>query len=498
MTLETERGDSGELEAPQEGLWLRSRRLAVGLTLTALARQLGAPIQTVSRWEHGESRPPWPWPLKLAAALTVEAVAAVTVEDVLEHLWGERKGDPCPRHQDCPGTKIRPDDPVALATLQPALRQYAEKALRLLIKVTCARCPRSHAYPAYGPHPRLCPVCSKVVKVDDVTGTLRERVERITCICQGYHRYGTTLHYGPSCLGKRTFTPGEANEFSSGKKRPRQSWRKYPCLDEDGKIRWARTSGEYADVEWKKPFVNLSEQTFRCRSCGFASLRFNVRRAQLEMIEGEKILSEAQHKSSWKGCYRHLTPGFDPLVGLAQRKLLGKEKLYGKRHAVATSIGRTITSWLDPKNNEAVVDLCPVCLEINFYWPSNPTQFHSSCYDSVRGEVRKGTRFSRHKTGPAANISSNLKRAFCWAVRHLLNDEDFSEIAKDRVRPRPDRNFVRREVKRVISLLPVSDKLSLDFKKIVSMVREAAAKKGLLSTDSSNSPETRAQSGSEG
>src|SRR5207249_1694849 len=147
--------------------------------------------------------------------------------------------------------------------LQPSLRRFAERALTLLVKVTCARCGRPHAYPASGPHPKLCPRCSKVLKVDKVTGSFEERVEHIPCTCQGYHRYGRTTYFGPSCPRERAFTPGEANEFNSGKKRPRKPWRKYRHL-EDGKIRSVITSGRYTDVEWEKPFVNLSDGTFRC------------------------------------------------------------------------------------------------------------------------------------------------------------------------------------------------------------------------------------------
>src|SRR5262245_18841186 len=268
-TQASQSANHGELELPEEvqnsGSWFRSSRIALGLTLTALAQQLGAPIQTVSRWEHGGNRPPWPWMPKLAATF------GVPLEEVVERLWGERLGDPCPRHSDCNGIRIRPDDPLALRTLQPSFRRFAERALTLLVKVICANpiCGRSHAYPASGKHPKLCPRCSKMLEFD-VTGSLKERVERTPCTCQGYHRYGTTVDYGPRCPRVRAFTGGEANEFSSRKKRPLQRWSRYKHL-EDGKIQWARTSGQYR-VNWEKPFVNLSERTYRCQSCAFASL----------------------------------------------------------------------------------------------------------------------------------------------------------------------------------------------------------------------------------
>jgi transcriptional regulator with XRE-family HTH domain len=480
----------GELELSEEvqnsGFWFRNSRLAVGLSLSALAQQLGAPIQTVSRWEHGQNRPPWPYPERLAAVFHVE------VAEVVLQLWGELVGGSCPERSeqhDCNGITILPDDPLVLETLQPALRQYAERALRLLVKITCASCGRERAYTASETHHKVCLDCSrKAVKA-----------ERTKCFCKGYHRYGTTPHYGPSCQRKRVFTPGEANEFSSRKKRSQKRWSKYRYVI-DGKVRWAKTSGQYR-VDWERPFVNLSEQTFRCSSCGFASLRFSVQRARLQHAAGEEIRSEAQHKRLWEENYPDLTPGFDPQVALAKRKQLfvkkdGKDKLYGERHREATSRGKTIAGWLDPDNNEAIVDYCPVCHECNFYYPSKPARFHGPCYNSVRGEVRKGAWFSSHKTGPAANQSKNLKRAFCWTVRHLLNDEEFSVIANDsNDEHKHDRKFVTREIKRILPLLPIPDKVPR-FAKIVFLVREAAAKKGLL-TNCSNSAQTRAQSGSE-
>src|SRR5262249_13034296 len=160
------------------------------------------------------------------------------------------------------------------------------------------------------------------------------------------------------------------------------------------RLRSARTSGQYR-VDWEKPFVNLSEQTFRCQSCGFASLRFSVQRARLEKFVGEEIRSEEQHTKLWKDNYQELTPSFDPQVGLAIRRQLlaekkGQQKLYGKRHREATSIGKTVVGWLYPDDNEAVVDLCPICEKLNFYYPSRPARFHNPCYNSVRGDVRKG------------------------------------------------------------------------------------------------------------
>jgi hypothetical protein len=149
----------------------------------------------------------------------------------------------------------------------------------------------------------------------------------------------------------------------------------------------------------------------------------------------------------------------------------GKEKLYGERHREATSRGKTIAGWLD-SDNEAIVDFCPVCHECNFYYPSRPARFHGYCYNAVRGEVRKGAWFSSRKRGRVAD-NKNVKRAFCWAVRHLLCGEYIREIAKDACL---DATFVTREIQRIVPLVPSPDKVAPHFKKIVSLVREAVSK----------------------
>lgn len=120
--------DRGE---PQDPDWFRKQRMAIGLSLTELGREVGAPIQTVSRWEHGQNRPPWPYPARLAAVFHVE------VAEVVLQLWGELVGGSCPERNekhDCNGITILPDDPLVPETLQPALRQYASRALGYLSK----------------------------------------------------------------------------------------------------------------------------------------------------------------------------------------------------------------------------------------------------------------------------------------------------------------------------------------------------------------------------
>jgi DNA-binding XRE family transcriptional regulator len=467
--------------------WFRNHRLTLGLTLTELAKQIDAPIQTVSRWEHGNSCPLWPWPLKIAK------IFRCSVEEVIEHLWEERKDEPCPRRDKhhCTATTILPDDPV-MATLQPALRRYAERARTLLVKVVCANptCKRSHAYPAGGKHPKLCPRCSKMFEFD-ATGSLKYKVERTPCACQGYHRYGATVYYGPRCPRVRDFTPGLANEFSSGKRRP-QRWSRYKHL-EDGKIRRTRTSGLFR-VDWKRPFVNLSEKTYRCQSCALASHRFNVQRARLEALTGEKIRSEARHNELWEENYPELTPSwFDPRVSVGRRKQLlrkkgGRDKLYGQPHREATSRGRAAAAWYYPPEKRTLV-LCRVCNQLLSYYSSQPAV---ECHPSCGLEVQRGNAtFLPKKKGKS---KQNLKRAFSWAVRYLLFDEKLREIAadSDRHHSHQDHMFVTDEIEYIVRHLPLPDRATT--LKVALYLREAAIQKGLVDR---KSLQARAQSGSE-
>jgi len=128
--------------------------MAAGLTVTALARQIGAPVQTVSRWEHGGNRPPWQFMPKPKLA----DIFCVRSEELVERLWGEKVGDPCPKPHDCNGKKILPDEPLVLQTLNPGLRRDIPGALKLLIKVSCAGsgCGRECVYTPSQPHPKFC------------------------------------------------------------------------------------------------------------------------------------------------------------------------------------------------------------------------------------------------------------------------------------------------------------------------------------------------------
>jgi hypothetical protein len=204
-------------------------------------------------------------------------------------------------------------------------------------------------------------------------------------------------------------------------------------------------------------------------------MRFHVQKARLEEISGEKIRSESQHARLWKEYYRELTPGFEPQAGLARRRQLekaGKGRTYDARFGEAVSKGRIILSWCYPNNNDAIVASCDVCPQLTFGY-GNPTQFHDSpCYDSVQ----RGAEIFPKEGTPSKN--ENQKRAFCWAVRRLLGGEEFSVIADGP--PHQDRMFVKREIKRILPLVPHPDKVARGFKKIVSMVREEAAKRNLL------------------
>ena len=100
--------------------WFRQARLAAGLTLTGVARELDAPIQTVHRWEQGGNRPPWPWPRKIAD------IFHRPVEEAVEGLLREVVGHPCGRPHNCGGTKILPDDPLVLDMFSIALLDSRE------------------------------------------------------------------------------------------------------------------------------------------------------------------------------------------------------------------------------------------------------------------------------------------------------------------------------------------------------------------------------------
>ena len=152
-------------------------------------------------------------------------------------------------------------------------------------------------------------------------------------------------------------------------------------------------------------------------------------------------------------------------------------------------------AWYHPAKNETIVARCYVCDDLTFSYP-RPTkldpgarqvtlsddrevvrlggQFHESpCYESVRKALIGAEVFAKEGAPPK---SENLKRAFCWAVRYLLFDEGFKTIATDE---RQDPKFVKRQIKRILPLVPHPNKVARRYKKIVSMVRDKANQKGL-------------------
>jgi hypothetical protein len=72
-----------------------------------------------------------------------------------------------------------------------------------------------------------------------------------------------------------------------------------------------------------------------------------------------------------------------------QEKLLLKkmEKKNSTASGIAKYRGTKPSRMVDPDNNEAIVDFCPVAM-VQFLHPSRPARFHGPCYNPFEGAKR--------------------------------------------------------------------------------------------------------------
>ena len=145
--------------------------------LALLIQRLGVPKSTVYQWQHGRGRPPWRLMPQIADAL------AVPLPDLVEALWREKAGDPCPC--GCRGTKVFPIE-------RPEARTLA-------IEIPCAKCgtKRIHKRWKTSRHRKLCPTCATTV-------------ERIEFTCVGYRDHDATRH-ARTCPGTLRLRPSDVS-----------------------------------------------------------------------------------------------------------------------------------------------------------------------------------------------------------------------------------------------------------------------------------------------
>ena len=164
--------------------WFYRARVRAGFPNAALlAQRLGVPKGTVYNWERGSAephpshRPPWWLMPKIAEAL------GVPVNELVEKLWKEKIGDPCPC--GCSGVKIAPDG--------------FPQARELAIELPCGKCPRKRIYRhrKKGRHRKLCPTCASTA-------------ERMKFTCVGYRDHNATRYAAP-CPRIAMLRPFEVN-----------------------------------------------------------------------------------------------------------------------------------------------------------------------------------------------------------------------------------------------------------------------------------------------
>src|SRR5262245_48607017 len=222
--------------------WFYKARLAAGFPNAALlAQRLKVPKVTVYQWERGSVaasptyRPPWRLMPLLAETL------AVPLPEVVEALWKETVGDPCPC--GCGGTKVFPEE-------RPEARTLA-------IEIPCAKCrtKRIHKRWKTNRHRKFCPTCASTA-------------ERKEFACGGYRDHDAT-RYTETCERSIWLRPGDINARERLKER-------------------------FPDSRF-----NASSQTYQCNRCASTERLLKAQEERLREIDSQESGRKKSENKTW-------------------------------------------------------------------------------------------------------------------------------------------------------------------------------------------------------
>jgi DNA-binding XRE family transcriptional regulator len=393
--------------------------------LALLTQQIGVPKSTVYQWQRGRGRPPWRLMPQIADAL------AVPLPQLVEVLWMEKAGDPCPC--GCAGTKVFPENP---------------EARTLAIELPCAKCGSKRIYKRWkqSRHRKLCPTCATAV-------------ERIKFTCVGYRDHNATLH-ARTCPRTMRLRPADINA--------RQ------LLKDNGlKSRFDVSSAEYQ--------CNRCASTERLLANKERELRALAKK--FPHIDVPRIRRREQQIKLLRDHHVEMSPNFKPTreaqkLGHRNFAQMGAE---GKTWPKMTKANLIRRWWRDELPKRIRFGICIVCDKIALtYGPEEP-HFHWSCHQKwqatsdgrsfqslrVRGQE---ARLPPPKPGRPVSEDS-LKESYSWAIRYYFRGISFDEIAKqNNLSPKS----VEERVKSTIARLPAPDLVSVRFRRPIELLVAAS------------------------
>jgi DNA-binding XRE family transcriptional regulator len=425
---------AGKVQNPD--LWFYNARLRAGFrNADLLAQQLGVPKGTVYQWERGSAaprpsfRPPWRLMPQMADAL------AVPLPDLVEALWREKAGDPCPC--GCAGTKVFPENPAART---------------LAIELPCAKCgtKRIHKRWKQGRHRRLCPTCAT-------------SVERIEFTCVGYQDHDAHLH-ARTCPRTMQLRPSDVNA--------RQR------LKDNG----------------LKSLFDVSAKTYQCNSCAGAGRLLAAKERELREVLAKKfphtnvpkIRSREQRIKLLRDHPVEISPNFKPTREAQERgrQNFARNAAAGKTWPKMTK-ANLIRRWSGKALPKRIrFGLCIVCEKIAMtYGPEEP-HFHWVCHQNWQ-TTPEGKSFQSLKVqGLEASLpprkaqrpvtEESLKRSYSYAVKHYLAGKSYREVAKD---DGVHFTSVKEQIEFLIKKLPAPNLVAARFRPSIELLVDANRKK---------------------
>lgn len=367
----------------------RTRRSNGFRTVAELAQKLAIPKTTVYQWEHGSERhppsncPAWNYMPKLAD------IFGVPLEELVERLWGEKVGDPCPC--GCGGRKTFPT---------------SQTTHKLLIKLPCAKCGTERIYPQgkRDRHRKLCLTCGK-------------SVERIEFTCVGYQDHNASHRHANGCPKKIQLRPSDVN----------------------------------ARLRLKKQFPNsrfdVASRTYQCNRCAGAGRLLAWQEEALQGFLGKKYLERIRSRQDrirlLRDNYRRISPNFKPTREAQEkgRRRYAENAARGKRYPKKT-IANLRRHWGgDNLPKRMRLGICIVCNQFIPSMNSRDPHFHGPCHREWE-RTPEGRRYQSLKIrGKEASLAAPrrgcpvdkdaLIAVYYWTVQSFAAGKSFRQIAKE-------------------------------------------------------------------
>lgn len=374
---------SDEVQTSSSGSWLGEKLNAAGFpSVDAFARQIGVPNSTACQWERGcTSNPPTHRPpARLLPVIAKALGVGVSLAEVIEHLSGEKDGDPCPCR--CGGYK--------------SFEHTPPEARRLWIVIPCAKCGTTEKR-SYKPwktdrHRKLCKKCGKKGERAEYTVARCRTCNRITRRPSSY--FVKRFSFDPSLNTYQCNNCGSLERMRKGSQ------------DEELRLHEAEALGK--------------------------------EKSQVKIADRKWLFSEHRHRM-YGG---KLKLGFSPEQREKGRRAHMQNAAAGKKYP-KKPVAQLVRLWdQGEKNlpNRVGFCMCIHCGKFQISFISTEPNFHKPCHDQWE-RTEEGRRYQQkvmrwgqrrcHLPHQSTGRARKLKLHYSWAIKHYLCGKGYGTIAKE-------------------------------------------------------------------